>query len=90
MALWLKGRYFILIGTKFVVHFLNNLQETQLTMPTVYFVDADGNQFEADVEAGTNVMEAAVDNFIDGIVGVVVKRQVFYPNWHKICCSLFK
>lgn len=38
-------------------------------MPTVYFVDADGNQFEATVDAGTNVMEAAVENFIDGIIG---------------------
>ena len=38
-------------------------------MPTVYFIDADGNQFEAEAEAGTNVMEVAVDNFIDGIVG---------------------
>lgn len=38
-------------------------------MPTVYFIDADGNQYEAEAEAGTNVMEVAVDNFIDGIVG---------------------
>lgn len=38
-------------------------------MPTVYFIDADGNQFEAEADSGTNVMEAAVDNFIDGIVG---------------------
>lgn len=38
-------------------------------MPTVYFIDADGNQFEAEAETGSNVMEAAVDNFIDGIVG---------------------
>lgn len=38
-------------------------------MPTVYFIDADGNQFEADADNGSSVMEAAVDNFIDGIVG---------------------
>lgn len=38
-------------------------------MPTVYFIDADGNQFEAEADAGSNVMEAAVDNFVDGIVG---------------------
>lgn len=38
-------------------------------MPTVYFVDADGNQFDATVDSGTNVMEAAVENFIDGIIG---------------------
>ena len=38
-------------------------------MPTVYFVDADGGQHEADGDVGTNVMEAATENFLDGIVG---------------------
>ena len=38
-------------------------------MPTVYFVDAEGGQHEAEVDVGTNVMEAATENFIDGIVG---------------------
>lgn len=38
-------------------------------MPQVIFIDHQGNQFEADVPVGTSVMEAAVDNMIDGILG---------------------
>ncbi|MGV6806859.1 MAG: 2Fe-2S iron-sulfur cluster-binding protein [bacterium] len=37
-------------------------------MPVVNFVDHDGNQFEANVEAGTSIMNAAIDNGIDGIL----------------------
>lgn len=38
-------------------------------MALVNFFDHDGNQFEANVEPGTSLMHAAVDNGIDGIVG---------------------
>lgn len=37
-------------------------------MPLVNYIDASGNQFEADVEVGSNVMQGAVDNMIDGIL----------------------
>lgn len=37
-------------------------------MPLINYVDANGNQFEADVEVGSNVMQGAVDNMIDGIL----------------------
>ena len=37
-------------------------------MPLVKFVTHDGNTKEVDVEVGTNLMQAAVDNGIDGIV----------------------
>ncbi|KFZ31665.1 reductase [Pseudidiomarina salinarum] len=38
-------------------------------MPQVIFIDPRGAQFEVDVEVGENVMQAAVDNMIDGILG---------------------
>ncbi|RUO65596.1 ferredoxin, 2Fe-2S [Pseudidiomarina planktonica] len=38
-------------------------------MPRIIYIDASDNQFEADVEVGSNVMEGAVDNMIDGILG---------------------
>ena len=37
-------------------------------MPLIYFVTYDGNQYEAEVETGKTVMEAAVENMIDGIL----------------------
>lgn len=37
-------------------------------MPTVVFVSEDGNRKEVTVETGYTVMEAAVNNGIDGIV----------------------
>ncbi|MCV6614627.1 MAG: 2Fe-2S iron-sulfur cluster-binding protein [Cellvibrionaceae bacterium] len=37
-------------------------------MPLINYIDASGNQFEADVEVGSNVMQGAVDNMIDGIL----------------------
>jgi len=37
-------------------------------MPLVNYVDANGNQFEADVAVGSTVMQGAVDNMIDGIL----------------------
>ncbi|RUO58582.1 2Fe-2S iron-sulfur cluster-binding protein [Pseudidiomarina insulisalsae] len=38
-------------------------------MPRVIFIDADGGQFEADVPVGQSIMESAIDNMIDGILG---------------------
>jgi len=38
-------------------------------MPRIIYIDAAENQFEADVEVGSNVMEGAVDHMIDGILG---------------------
>mgnify|MGYP000132555511 CR=1 FL=1 len=38
-------------------------------MPTIIFETHDGNKFEAEAEAGTSVMQAAVDAGIDGILG---------------------
>ncbi|EKE84901.1 2Fe-2S iron-sulfur cluster-binding protein [Idiomarina xiamenensis] len=38
-------------------------------MPQVIFIDAQDNQFEADIEVGHTVMEGAVDHMIDGILG---------------------
>jgi 2Fe-2S ferredoxin len=38
-------------------------------MPLIFYVTHDGNMFEADVPVGENVMQGAVDNGIDGIVG---------------------
>ncbi len=37
-------------------------------MPLINYIDADGNQFEADVAVGETVMQGAVDNMIDGIL----------------------
>lgn len=38
-------------------------------MPLVYYISADGNQYEADVPVGNTLMQGAVDNMIDGILG---------------------
>ena len=38
-------------------------------MPLIFYVSHDGNMFEADVPVGENLMQGAVDNGIDGIVG---------------------
>lgn len=38
-------------------------------MPRAIYIDAKGNQFEADIPVGQNLMEGAVDNMIDGILG---------------------
>ena len=38
-------------------------------MPQVKFINHDGGIYEVDVQKGTSVMQAAVDNMIDGIVG---------------------
>lgn len=38
-------------------------------MPRIIYIDANDNQFEAEVDVGSNVMEGAVDNMIDGILG---------------------
>lgn len=37
-------------------------------MPLINYIDANGNQFEADVAVGSTVMQGAVDNMIDGIL----------------------
>lgn len=38
-------------------------------MPTVVYVKHDGSSEEVHVENGTSVMQGAVDNMIDGILG---------------------
>ncbi|HEY0962699.1 MAG TPA: 2Fe-2S iron-sulfur cluster-binding protein [Pseudomonadales bacterium] len=38
-------------------------------MPLVKYVSHDGSSYEAEVPVGTSVMQGAVDNMIDGIVG---------------------
>lgn len=38
-------------------------------MALVTYISHDGNSIEVDVRPGTSVMQAAVDNMIDGIVG---------------------
>lgn len=38
-------------------------------MASVTYISHDGNSIEVDVPPGTSVMQAAVDNMIDGIVG---------------------
>ena len=37
-------------------------------MPQIIFISHDGREQEAEVTSGTSVMQAAVDNFVDGIV----------------------
>ncbi|MFK0570455.1 2Fe-2S iron-sulfur cluster-binding protein [Endozoicomonas sp.] len=37
-------------------------------MPLIQFITHDGNQYEADIEAGSTLMQGAVDNMIDGIL----------------------
>jgi len=38
-------------------------------MPNIKFVDANGEPHSVDVPSGSNIMEAAVDNAIEGILG---------------------
>ena len=38
-------------------------------MPLIFYTTHDGNMFEADVPVGDSVMDGAVDNGIDGILG---------------------
>ena len=38
-------------------------------MPQVIYISHDGTSQEIEVQAGTSVMQGAVDNLIDGIVG---------------------
>ena len=38
-------------------------------MPTVVFEKADGSSQEVHIESGTSVMQGAVDNMVDGILG---------------------
>lgn len=38
-------------------------------MPAITYIDYDGNEFEADVPVGSSVMQGAVDNGIDGVIG---------------------
>lgn len=38
-------------------------------MPVINYIDAQGNKFEADLAVGENLMQGAIDNMIDGILG---------------------
>ena len=38
-------------------------------MPLIFYSTHDGNQYEAEVPEGNSVMQGAVDNMIDGILG---------------------
>ncbi len=38
-------------------------------MPLIFYVNHSGDMFEADVPIGNSVMNGAVENMIDGIVG---------------------
>ena len=38
-------------------------------MPLIFYVTHDGNMYEADVPVGSSVMQGAVSQMIDGIVG---------------------
>ncbi|RUO21944.1 2Fe-2S iron-sulfur cluster-binding protein [Aliidiomarina haloalkalitolerans] len=38
-------------------------------MPTAIIIDSKGGQYEIEVEIGQNLMEAATDQGIDGIIG---------------------
>ncbi|WP_257295097.1 (2Fe-2S)-binding protein [Endozoicomonas sp. YOMI1] len=37
-------------------------------MPLIQFVTHDGNQYEAEIDSGSTLMQGAVDNMIDGIL----------------------
>lgn len=37
-------------------------------MPTIIYIQHNGNQFEAHLESGSSVMQGAIDNGIDGII----------------------
>lgn len=38
-------------------------------MPKAVFIEANGGEYEVEVNVGQTLMEAATDNMIDGIVG---------------------
>lgn len=38
-------------------------------MPKAIYIEANGAQYDVDVEVGQNLMEAATENMIDGIIG---------------------
>lgn len=38
-------------------------------MPIIHYVLADGSKVEADVAVGESVMQGAIDNMVDGILG---------------------
>ncbi len=38
-------------------------------MPTIKYIEFNGTEHEVDVMSGTTVMQAALDNMIEGIVG---------------------
>lgn len=38
-------------------------------MPTVIYIDKDENETVVEVENGTNLMQAALDNMVSGILG---------------------
>lgn len=38
-------------------------------MPRAIYIDANGGEFEVEVAVGENLMQAAVDHMIDGIIG---------------------
>ena len=38
-------------------------------MPVVHYIEANGAEYEAEVPVGESVMQGAVDNMIDGILG---------------------
>ena len=38
-------------------------------MPLIHYVEANGAEYEAEVPVGQSVMQGAVDNMIDGILG---------------------
>jgi len=44
------------------------LESTEIAMPKITYVTADGNRIEAKVENGYSVMEGAINNNVDGIV----------------------
>ena len=44
-------------------------------MPKIIFIESDGKRHEVEVENGYSVMEAAINNNIDGIVAVTGKTQ---------------
>lgn len=38
-------------------------------MPKAVFIEANGGEYEVEVNVGQSLMEAATDNMIDGVVG---------------------
>lgn len=43
-------------------------EPTEIAMPKITYVTADGNRIEAEVENGYSVMEGAINNNVDGII----------------------